>query len=142
MVNLHTILADHRSRARSNDISHQGERENVVRATSSEIPDVFFDQILIRHKLKRIEIMVLMYLYRAVWCQPNLYQMYGISQLLSHTEMAKNLGVSIDDVYPSLVRLEEYGFISTVRSGQYFVRKYFTKDNDEIFNQSYDDFDI
>ena len=39
-------------------------------------------------------------------------------------------------------RLEELGFISTIRSGQYFVRRYFTKENDEKFGQTYDDFEV
>jgi predicted transcriptional regulator of viral defense system len=83
-----------------------------------------------------------MYLYRKVWCKPNLYKVYGISQILSHEEMAKTLDLRIEEIYASLRRIEEYGFISTIRSGQYFVRKYFTRENDERFIQTYDDFDI
>ena len=83
-----------------------------------------------------------MFLYRQVWCRPNLYKVYGISQLLSHTEMAKTLGLSLEEVHSSLRKLEEYTFIETVRSGQYFVRKYFFKQYDEEFNQTYDDFEI
>ncbi len=141
MVDLHTILADHRSKKNHRRVeSDVDSRLNT--ASSSDIPDLFFDQILVQYKLSRVEIMVLMYLYRQVWCRTNLYKIYGISQLLSHTEMAKSLNASLDDVYHALRKLEEYGFINTVRSGQYFVRKYFTKELDEFFIQTYDDFEI
>lgn len=141
MVDLQTILADHRSKHRNVGKAELTEKGKVV-PTASEIPDIFFDQILVDYKLTRIEIMVLMYLYRQVWGRPNLYKMYGISQLLSHTEMAKSLSVLLEDVYHALRRLEEFEFISTVRSGQYFVRRFFTKENDEQFGQRYDDFEI
>lgn len=143
MVDIQQIIADHRPKAK------QSEDELVVKKskhqkdpTTSEIPDIFFDKILVQFKLTRIEIMVIMYLYRLVWCRPNLYIDFGISQLLSHTELAKTLAVELEDIYQSLRKLEEYGFISTVRSGQYFVRKYFTKENDEIYFQTYNDFDF
>jgi DNA-binding MarR family transcriptional regulator len=142
MDELHTILADHRSRFPSKDRHREQVGKDVYLPTSSDIPDLFFDQILVDFKLTRIEIMVLMYLYRHVWCRPNLYRIYGISQLLSHTEMSKMLGSSIESIYHALRRLEEYGFIGTVRSGQYFVRKYFTRENDERYAQTYDDFEV
>ena len=47
-----------------------------------------------------------------------------------------------ENIYQALRKVEEYGFISTIRSGQYFVRKYFTKDYDEKFGQTYDDFEV
>ena len=56
--------------------------------------------------------------------------------------MAKQLKLSIEEIYQALRKLEELGFIGTIRSGQYFVRKYFTKDNDEKFGQTYDDFEV
>lgn len=141
MVDLRTILDTHRSRlnGKSTDVA---EAEITSAPTVSEIPDIFFDQILIDYKLNRVEVMVLMYLYRRVWCRPNLYKVYGISQLLSHTEMAKNLSLPMESIYQALRKVEEYGFISTIRSGQYFVRKYFTKDFDEKFGQNYDDFEV
>ncbi len=143
MVDLHTILADHRLKRRKlGQQPRTGESEKGLVATASEIPDLFFDQVLLEYKLTRVEIVVLMYIYRHVWCRPNLYKKYGISQLLSHTEMANSLNIELDNIYHALRKLEEYGFLSTIRSGQYFVRKYFTKDNDEIFVQTYDDFDV
>ena len=141
MVDLHSILADHRTRSTVSSDAVTATQEYVV-PTTSEIPDVFFDHILKDYKLTRIETVVLMYLYRKVWCRPNLYKIYGISQLMSHTEMAKQLCVGIEDIYHSLRQLEDYGFINTVRSGQYFVRKYFLKDNDELYGQTYDEFEV
>jgi DNA-binding MarR family transcriptional regulator len=140
-VDLHSILNEYRPKRRAGG-SEQRPAESVKQATTSEIPDLFFDEILVSYKLSRIEIMVMMYLYRRVWCRPNLYKEYGISQLLSHTEMARNLGLNIEDIHNSLRKVEDFGFISTIRSGQYFVRKYFTKENDELFGQSYDNFEV
>ena len=143
MINIHTILAGHRSKSsvsKKDQLIAQTKNHKIP--TSSDIPDLFFDEILVVYKLSRIEIMVLMYLYRKVWCKPNLYKTYGISQLLSHTEMVNSLNLSIEDIYQSFRKLEELGFIATIRSGQYFVRKYFTRDNDERYEQTYDDFEV
>jgi DNA-binding transcriptional ArsR family regulator len=163
MVDIHTILADHRSKKKNEGTAHLKDQslqdESLsskdslkmvgvnrprpsVAATSSEIPDLFFDKILVEFKLPRIEIMVLMYVYRQVWCRPNLYKIHGISQLLSYTEMGKVLHLEIEEIYQALRRLEEHGFVATVRSGQYFVRRYFTQDLDSEFGQTYDDFDF
>lgn len=144
MVDIHSILADHRSKNKSSESSGIDESIAVKdkKAIMSEIPDVFFDRIIVDFKLSRIEILVLMYIYRRVWCYPNLHRSHGISQLMSHTEMSKNLGVSIEDIYSALRKLEEYEFIKTIRAGQYFSRRFFTKELDENFNQSYDDFEI
>ena len=142
MVDLQTILNDHRPKYKDKGELGTKNPKDSLRATIAEIPDIFFDNILVNFKLSRIEIMVIMYLYRQVWCRANLYKEYGISQLMSHTEMAKALNIELDDVYHALRKLEELGFIETVRSGQYFVRKYFTRENDELFLQTYDDFEI
>lgn len=142
MVDIQTIIAGHRSRNKDSEDLPIRNSGNQPIASTSQIPDIFFDQILSEYKLTRIEIMVLMYIYREVWCRPNLYKVYGISQLMSHAEMAKNQGLTIEEVYSALRKLEDYGFISTIRSGQYFVRKYFTKDFDEFYAQTYDDFEI
>ena len=141
MVDLRTILDTHRSRLKKKSVGLT-EAEVSSSPSVSEIPDIFLDQVLIDFKLTRVEVMVLMYLYRRVWCRANLYKVYGISQLLSHTEMAKNLKLPMENVYQALRKVEEYGFISTIRSGQYFVRKYFTKEYDESFGQNYDDFEV
>lgn len=141
MVDLRTILEDHRSKKQGqNESPSLGKRPQT--AQISEIPDLFFDDILVSYKLSRVEIMVLMYLYRRVWCHANLYKEYGLSQLLSHTEMAKSLNTPIESIYQALRKIEELGFITTIRSGQYFVRKYFTREYDELFGQTYDDFEV
>lgn len=106
----------------------------------SEIPDVFFDHVLVNFKLTRIEIMVLMYLYRKVWCRPNINKLHGISDLLSHETIYTSLSLTRDELYQALLKLESYNFIETIRAGQYFVRKYFTEDFDKQFGQTYDNF--
>ena len=140
MVDLHSILSDHRSRAGS--ASKIGGEKSNLDPSVSEIPDIFFDQILVEFKLTRPEIMVLMYLYRRVWCRPNLHRVYGISPLLSLKEIESFLKTPMEDIFNALRKIESFGFISTIRSGQYFVRKYFTKENDEEFRQTYDDFEV
>lgn len=108
--------------------------------SSSEIPDVFFDEILNSVKLTRTEISVLMFLYRQVYCRPNLYKNHGIGPLNSYVEMASFLHLSTEVLTQTLHALENYGFVETVRAGQYFVRKYFTEALDVKFGQSYDEF--
>ncbi len=140
MVDIQSILAGHRPRNPRK--AHKDEDGKKKLPSYSDIPDLFFDQILPDFKLSRLEISVLMYLYRRVWCRPNLYKEYGISQLMSYTEMAQFLKLEMEEVYQSLRKLENYGFITTIRSGQYFVRKYFSRENDEKHGQTYDDFEI
>jgi len=109
-------------------------------ASSSEIPDLFFDEILLRFKLSRSEITLLMFLYRQVWSRPNLYKSHGIGPLNSYAEIASVLHTSIEELTQNLRTLEKFGFIETVRSGQYFVRKYFTEVLDAQYGQDYDQF--
>lgn len=143
MDDLHTILAEHRPKKSHSDNDVETNHHKKQHGPSvSEIPDLFFDDILVNYKLSRIEVLVLMYLYRSVWCRPNLYKVHGISQILSHTEMSHRLSLEIEEIYQSLRKLEGYGFISTIRSGQYFVRKYFSRKNDEFFDQTYNEFEI
>lgn len=141
MVDIHDVLAIHRSK-RNPTQSEVLEGKQHSNPTTSKIPDIFFDEVVVDFKLSRIEILMLMYLYRRVWCRPNLYKEFGISQLMAHSEMSVHLKISIDEIYHSLRKLEELGFITTIRSGQYFVRRYFTKENDEKFGQTYDDFEV
>ena len=109
-------------------------------ASTSEIPDVFFDDILQHFKLNRTEISVLMLLYRQVYSRPNLYKSHGIGPLNSYSGIASQLNLSTDELTHTLRSLENYGFIETVRAGQYFVRKYFTETMDTKFGQDYDQF--
>jgi hypothetical protein len=142
MDELKSILTEHRPKTKPVEIHGKGGDSSEVVAHSSEIPDVFFDHVIVDYKLSRIEILVLMYIYRRVWSFPNLHRSHGISQMMSHTEMAKNLGLVIEDVYSALRKLEEYDFIRTIRAGQYFSRRYFTKELDNSYSQNYDDFEI
>lgn len=114
--------------------------ENNFKATTSEIPDIFFDDVLVRFKLSRVEILLLMYLYRITWCKPNLHRKFGIAPIISHEELSKNLDISSEILYQTLRRLEGYNFIETIRSGQYFVRKFFTEEYDRKYGQTYDNF--
>lgn len=143
MDDLQSILQLHRSKhgSTTNSTNSSGDEKHYT-AQMSEIPDIFFDKIVIDYKLNRIEILVMMYIYRRVWCYPNLHRSHGISQMMSHTEMAKNLTLAIEEVYSALRKLEEYDFIKTIRAGQYFSRRYFTKELDLSFGQEYDDFEI
>jgi hypothetical protein len=104
----------------------------------SEIPDLFFDEILHQFKLSRTEVLVLLYLYRQVWCRPNLFKIHGIGPLQSYQEMSVMTHLNVDDLLGTLKRLEELGFIQTVRAGQYFVRKYFLADFDTKYGIVYD----
>ena len=139
MVDIHSILATHKNKDNESSVVYQ---EGTPGPELSEIPDLFFDEILVDYKLTRTEIIVLMYLYRKVWCRPNLYKKHGISQLLSLTDMVNQLDVRIGDVHQSIRKLENFGFISTIRVGQYFVRRFFTKETDEFFGQNYDEFEV
>ena len=141
MDELHSILADHRPKYRepSHDPKQTGQ---IPTASVSEIPDVFFDDVLVKFRLTRVEILVFMYIYRRVWCKSNLHKAYGISPLLSYAQMAKDMALSLEDNQTALRHLEEYGLVSTIRSGQYFVRQYFTKELDTFFQKNYDDFEV
>lgn len=108
--------------------------------TSSEIPDLFFDVVLHQFKLNRHEITLLMYLYRQIWCKPNLYKSHGIGPLNSYADLCLSLGTTHEQLGTDLRVLENYGLIETVRSGQYFVRKYFTEALDKQYGQNYDEF--
>lgn len=109
-------------------------------ASASEIPDVFFDVVLLKLKLNRLEIALFMLLYLQVWCKPNLYRSHGIGPLNSYAELSQKMNISVEDLGTFLRNLEKYGLIETVRAGQYFIRKYFLEDLDLKFGQNYDEF--
>lgn len=141
MTDIHSILQDYRPKRKNAPVDPRVHNNPEV-PTVSEIPDIFFDEIVVKYKLSRIDILVIMYLYRRVWCRPNLYREFGISQILSHQEMCRHLSLSIEELHNTLRRLEDLAMVATVRSGQYFVRKYFSRENDERYGQTYDDFEI
>lgn len=138
MEDIRSILSMYKSKEQKDDNSAP-ERELVTeKPTLSEIPDVFFDEILPQFKLTRTEISLLMLLYRQVWCRPNLYRAHGIGPLNAYFDLARLLHVSQDDVIHSIRSLESHGFIATIRAGQYFVRKFFTEENDAKYGQHYE----
>ncbi len=140
MEDIRAILSQfHSKKRKDNDIQKSG-LGPADTPVASEIPDVFFDIVLQKYKLNRHEIALLMQLYRQVWCRANLYKSHGIGPMNSLAELSQGLQLSIEDLHHHIRSLENYGFIETVRSGQYFVRKYFTEDLDRKYGQNYNDF--
>lgn len=139
MEDLRSILTSHHSK-NSADAGAIKAINDEVKATTSDIPDLFFDDILLQYKLTRIEILLLMYLYRITWCKPNLHRKYGIAPIISYTDLAKTLDISNEILHQTIRRLEGFSFIETIRSGQYFVRKYFAEEYDRKYGQTYDNF--
>lgn len=140
MEDLRTILSSHHSKAEGSSSDSTNSMQDGAHATTSEIPDLFFDDVLVDFKLTRVEVLLLMYLYRMTWCKPNLHQKYGIAPIVSHEEISIKLDISYEILHQTIRRLESYGFIETIRVGQYFVRKYFTEEYDRKYGQSYDNF--
>ncbi len=140
-MDIHSVLAGHKSREKSEDKILPDRFPRKDGLITVEIPEIFFDDILMSHKLGRIDILVLMLLYRKIWCKPNLYRIYGISPMLSLNKMGSELQTAIEGIHTSLRNLESYGLTLTIRSGQYFVRRYFTKEWDQYFSQTYDNFE-
>lgn len=138
MEDIRSVLSQFHSK-RQKDVQKSAKDPQEFGSTS-EIPDVFFDEILQKFRLTRAEILVLMYLYRQVWCRPNLYRSHGIGPLNSYAELSVTLGFTHEELVNHLHALETYGFIETVRSGQYFVRKFFTEELDQKYGQNYDEF--
>ena len=140
MEDIRSVLNQFHAKTKKDPEAQKSPASPVETASSSEIPDVFFDSILKTYKLNRQEISLLMYLYRQVWCRPNLYKSHGIGPLHSYTDICTLLGISLDEFNHSLRTLQNYGFLETVRAGQYFVRKFFTEELDTKFGQNYDSF--
>lgn len=141
MTDIRSVLSQFHSKKKQKESDVQkSETGPHAEASSSVIPDVFFDDVLQKHKLTRHEITVLMFLYRQVWCRPNLYKNHGIGPLNSYLEMANYLHLTTEELAQNIRSLETYGLIEVVRSGQYFVRKYFTSALDIKYGQDYDQF--
>ncbi len=139
MEDIRSVLSQFNSKKKKSETQKSQAGPGTV-ASTAEIPDLFFDEILHRLKMSRTEITVLMFLYRQVWCRPNLYKSHGIGPLNSYAEMSNFLHITLDELSHALRSLENYGLIETVRSGQYFVRKYFTESYDIKYGQDYDQF--
>lgn len=138
MEDIRSLLSLYRARSGKDTPAAAQKLVEPEVATTSEIPDVFFDEILPVVKLSRTETALLMTLYRQVWCRPNLYRSHGIGPLNSYQELSRLLHVGQEDVINALRVLENLGFIQAIRSGQFFVRKFFTEENDTRFGQSYE----
>lgn len=138
--NIRAVLSQFNSRKKKESSPEKSGVGPMDVPTSSEIPDLFFDTVLQNVKLNRHEITLLMYLYRQVWCRPNLYKSHGIGPLNSYTDLCTLLNTTHEQLMTDLRSLENLGLIETVRSGQYFVRKYFTEVLDQQFGQNYDEF--
>lgn len=140
MEDLRSILSSHHSKTGSSTANAIKTIKDDLHATTSEIPDLFFDEILVQNKLSRTEVLLLMYLYRLTWCKPNLHRKFGISPMVSYKDIAGSLDISNEILHQTIRRLEAFDFIETIRSGQYFVRKYFSEENDRKYGQTYDNF--
>ena len=140
MDELHSILAHHHGKGRTS--SKGGVRPDQAHKipTHSDIPDLLFDEILVENKMARGEIMVLIFIYRQVWCRPNFFKTYGYSPVMSYEDMAKKIGLGLDELFSAIRRLESLKLIETIRAGQYFIRKYLTEDRDTEYGIGYDDF--
>lgn len=140
MEDIRSVLSSHHPKSATHGSKPANPMYDHNMPTSSEIPDLFFDEILVKFKLTRVEILCLMYLYRSTWSKPNLHRKYGIAPIVSHNELAIRLDISNEILHQTIRRLEGFDFIETIRSGQYFVRKFFTETNDRMYGQTYDNF--
>ena len=141
MEDIKSVLSQFNSRTKTRNESIQKAETGPFSTPSfAEIPDVFFDDVLLKFKLNRHEITLLMYLYRQVWCKPNLYKSHGIGPLNSYAELSNRLGITNEELGTCVRNLENFGLLETVRSGQYFIRKYFTEHLDIEYGQNYDEF--
>lgn len=140
-IDIYKTIQGHRSRFNNQKIISQNNLGPEIQTDYLTIPELFFSEILPNIKLSRIEIVLLMHLYGLVWCRANLYAKHGISPLISLNEMAKKLNIGAQEQYLALKRLEDLDFIKTIRSGQFFVRRFFLKELDDAFEQDYDDFE-
>lgn len=138
MEDIRSLLSLYRSRNNRTESSGVEKAAAPEAATTSEIPDVFFDEILPTIKLTRQEIMLLMMLYRQVWCRPNLHRSHGIGPLNAYYEIERALNMNQEELIATIRSLEGQGFIQTIRAGQYFVRRFFTEHNDTKYGQQYE----
>ncbi len=138
MEDIRSILSMYKSKLTESEASAPAEEVRVEAPTLSEIPDVFFDEVITEIKLSRSEIAILMVLYRQVWCRPNLYRGHGIGPLNSYSELARTLHLSQEELIHGIHSLEGHGLVQTIRAGQYFVRRFFTEKNDLKYGQHYE----
>ena len=138
LEDIRSLLSMYRARSGKDTVQAPEKATSPESPTTSEIPDVFFDEILPHVKLTRYEVMVLMVLYRQVYCRPNLYRSHGIGPLNSYQDLARAMNITQEELIHAIRSLEEHAFIQTIRAGQYFVRKFFTELNDLKYGQQYE----
>ncbi len=137
MSSLQKILVSHKTQKRGVESDFKRKKDFN---TTSEIPDIFFDEILVDFKLSRIEILIFLYLYRKIWISSNLSRDYGVSPLIDTKTLEKLYRLDHKEVLSALQALEKHGLLETIRPNQYFIRRFFTAENDKLCGQSYDDF--
>jgi hypothetical protein len=144
MTELRKILAKHSVRSsieKAQQEVREYSRDDINSYHFSDIPDVIFDDVVVKSKISRVEMLVYLYFYRHVWCRFNLFRDYGISPVLSLSETSKLLEVTLDELNRAIHKLESLELMETIRLGQYFVRKFGTKSHDEMAGQRYSDFE-
>jgi hypothetical protein len=140
MEDIRSVLSQFNPKKKSRSDVEKSDVGPLPVASISEIPDIFFDEVLLNFKLNRHETALLMFLYRQIWCRANLYKSHGIGPLNSYSALSSTLKISTEELGNYLRSLENFGLIETVRSGQYFIRKFFTEELDAQFGQNYDEF--
>ena len=140
MEDIKSILSQFSSKKKEDDGPSLTDLPPAHAPHFSEIPDIFFSELLSTYKLNRVDIAVFLFLYGQVWSRPNLYRAFGIGPLNSYQAISAELHFTQEEILQSVKVLESYSLISAVRAGQYFVRKYFTESNDLKYGQDYDEF--
>lgn len=134
-MDLKSILNDHKSKHASSLASTDNHR---LESSFSLIPDVFFDDVLVKFKLTRLEILALVYLYRKAWAPTNVDRKYGMTPHLDYKIFSQKLEIESEHLMQTLRKLEEFGFVQKMNHDLYFVRKYFTEELDKRYGQNYE----
>lgn len=135
MNELKNILQQHRNGVKRARVAERGRTPELP--TFSSIPDNFFDFILIEYRLTRADLSLLLYLYRRTYSEDNELKDFGIAPMLGLNALARHLALTKEELFRSLTLLEKLGLLSTVRSGQYFIRRFFTEEFDQLYGQTY-----
>ena len=81
MAEIHRVLENFPPKLSGLRGSTKAKESATPKASFSDIPDIFFDEILQNYRLARQEIQILLYFYRQVWSKPNLYKKYGLREM-------------------------------------------------------------
>lgn len=134
-MDLKSILNDHKSKNANLSASMDSHR---LESSFSFIPDIFFDDVLVKFKLTRLEILALVYLYRKAWAATNVDRKYGMTPHLDYKIFSQKLEIEPEHLMQTLRKLEEFGFVQKMNHDLYFVRKYFTEELDKRYGQNYE----